>query len=244
MRLLIMLLLALLAPAVLAMQPAPFSAAVPGSALPPGWTLQPIPNVKNQTRFDLVRDGDGSVLRARSENAAASLHHALQIDPARTPQLRWRWKTEHVLASADMTRKSGDDYAARLYVFFDRKLEQMSFGERMLYRIGHGRYGDQLPTAALCYVWDNRQPIGTMRDNAYTGFVKMIVVSSGKALQGQWLQLQRDVGADYRHAFGAAPPPINGIAVSVDTDNTGESTVTYFGDIAFGGIGFSSGAAP
>ena len=149
-----------------------------------------------------------------------------------------------MLASADMTRKSGDDYAARLYVFFDRKLEQMSFGERMLYRIGHSRYGDQLPTAALCYVWDNRQPIGTMRDNAYTGFVKMIVVSSGKAQQGHWLQVQRDVGADYRHAFGAAPPPINGIAVSVDTDNTGESTVTYFGDIAFGDIGFSSGVAP
>ncbi len=227
------LLLALLAPAVQAASPASFSASAPGSVLPAGWTLQPIPNVQNQTHFDLIRDGDSTVLRARTNNAAASLRHGSQVDPARTPQLRWRWKTERVLASADMTRKSGDDYSARLYVFFDRKPEQMSFGERMLYRIGHARYGEQLPTAALCYVWDNRQPIGTMRDNAYTGFVKMIVVSSGNAQQGQWVQLQRDVASDYRRAFGAAPPPITGVAVSVDTDNTGESTVTYFGDIVF-----------
>ncbi len=225
--------LALPAPAVQATSPAPFSASAPGNVLPAGWTLQPIPNVKNQTRFDLIHDGDSTVLRARSDNAAASLRHALQIDSARTPQLLWRWKTERVLASADMTRKSGDDYSARLYVSFDRRPEQMSLGERMLYRLGHARYGEQLPTAALCYVWDNRQPIGTMRDNAYTGFVKMIVVSSGNAQQGQWVQLQRDVAADYRRAFGAAAPSITGVAVSADTDNTGESTVTYFGDIVF-----------
>ncbi|MGI8561879.1 MAG: DUF3047 domain-containing protein [Luteimonas sp.] len=216
-----------------AQQPAAFSSARAGAATPAGWTVQPIPKVERQTRFDLVDDAGTTVLRGRADNAAASLRYSADIDPARTPLLRWRWKTDRVLDTADMTSTAGDDYAARLYVFFDRRPEQMSLGERTLYRIGRARYGDQLPAAALSYVWDNRQPVGTVRDNVYTGFVKMVVASSGKAREGQWVTLSRDVAADYRRAFGTAPPRITGVAVAVDTDNTGESTVTYFGDIRF-----------
>ncbi len=219
------------------LQPAAFSSAKAGATTPAGWTVQPIPKVERQTRFDLVDDAGTTVLRGRADNAAASLRYSADIDPARTPLLRWRWKTDRVLDAADMTSKAGDDYAARLYVFFDRRPGQMSFGERTLYRIGRARYGDQLPAAALSYVWDNRQPVGTIRDSAYTGFVKMVVASSGKARQGQWVTLSRDVAADYRRAFGTAPPRITGVAVAVDTDNTGESTVSYFGDIRFDAAG-------
>jgi hypothetical protein len=226
------LLLAVPWPAI-AQQPAAFSSAAAGAATPASWELQPIPGVARQTRFDLVDDGGVVVLRGRADGAAASLRHAADVDPAKTPLLIWRWKTRRVLEGTDMTSKAGDDYAARLYVFFDRKPGQMSFGERTLYRIGRARYGDQLPAAALSYVWDNRQPVGTVRDNAYTGFVKMVVASSGKAREGQWVTLTRDVAADYRRAFGTAPPRITGVAIAVDTDNTGESTVSWFGDVRF-----------
>ncbi len=217
----------------LAAQPVRFSDTAPGAALPAGWSVQPIPKVERQTRFDLVDDGGTTVLRARADNAAASLRHKLDVDPVTGRLLRWRWKTEHVLDKADLTTKAGDDYAARLYVFFDRQPAQMSFAERIAYKLGRSRYGDQLPAAALCYVWDNKQPVNTLRDNAYTGFVKMIVATSGNAQKGQWVSLQRDISADYKRAFGTAPPRITGIAVAVDTDNTGESTISYFGDIQF-----------
>lgn len=221
----------------LAAQPARFSNAAPGTALPAGWGVQPIPKVERQTRFDLVDDSGATVLRARADNAAASLRYKLDIDPVTGGELRWRWKTDHVLDKADLTTKAGDDYAARLYVFFDRKPAQMSFGERIAYKLGRARYGDQIPSAALCYVWDNQQPVGGLRDNAYTGFVKMIVATSGRARQGQWVSLQRDISADYKRAFGTAPPRVTGIAIAVDTDNTGESTISYFGDIQFMAIG-------
>jgi len=224
---------ALLSTAALAAQPARFSNAAVGATLPSGWNVLPIPGVERQTRFDLVTAEGSTVLRARADNAAASLRARVDVDPATTGHLAWRWKTERVLAKADLTSKEGDDFAARLYVFFDRKPAQMTFAERVTYKLGRARYGDQLPAAALCYVWDNRLPVGTIRDNAYTGFVKMIVATSGKARQGDWVALQRDIAADYRRAFGTAPPRINGIAVAVDTDNTGESTVSWFGDIRF-----------
>lgn len=214
-------------------QPTPFSQSAPGAALPSSWSMQAIPKVAKQTRFDLVRDGDDVVLRARADGSLALLRDRFQLDAAAQPLLTWRWKTSHVIGSADMTRKDGDDYAARLYVFFDRKPAQMTLGERAMFRIGHALYGDLLPGATLCYVWDNRQPVGTMRDSAYTAMMKMIVASSGRAHEGQWVALQRDVAADYRAAFGTAPPPVLGIAVASDTDNTGESTVTWFGDIRF-----------
>ncbi len=226
----LLLLLPLLA---LAAQPARFSNAAPGTTLPAGWSVQPIPKVQRQTRFDLVEDSGATVLRASADNAASSLRYKLDVDPLVEGKLRWRWKTGHVLDKADLTSKSGDDYSARLYVFFDRKPAQMSFGERIAFKLGRSRYGEQIPSAALCYVWDNRQAVGTVRDNAYTGFVKMVVATSGKSQQGQWVTLQRDVSADYRRAFGTAPPRITGIAVAVDTDNTKESTISYFGDIRF-----------
>ncbi len=230
-------LLALLPLLASAAAPTRFSSATPLAALPAGWRVQPIPKVERQTRFDLVDDGDTTVLRARADNAAASLRYKLDVDPIPGGQLRWRWKTEHVLDKADLTTKAGDDFAARLYVFFDRQPAQMSFGERVAYKLGRSRYGDQLPAAALCYVWDNKQAVGMLRDNAYTGFVKMIVATSGSTRQGQWVSLQRDIYADYKRAFGTAPPRITGIAVAVDTDNTGESTISYFGDIQFTAIG-------
>lgn len=228
-----LLLTALLPAAALAAQPARFSGASAGTSLPSGWSVQPIPGVDRQTRFELVTADGSTVLRARADNAAASLRARVDVDPATAGQLAWRWKTERVLATADLTTKAGDDFAARLYVFFDRKPAQMTFAERVAYKLGRARYGDQLPAAALCYVWDNRLPVGTVRDNAYTGFVKMIVATSGKARQGDWVTLERDIAADYRRAFGTAPPRITGIAVAVDTDNTGESTVSWFGDIRF-----------
>ena len=229
-----LLLVALVSGAALAAQPARFSSAAAGAALPTGWMVQPIPKVQRQTRFDLVAADRGSVLRARADNAAASLRYKLDVAPGAGQRLSWRWKTDRVLDKADLTTKAGDDFPARLYVFFDRPAAQMSLSERIAYKLGRSRYGDQIPSAALCYVWDNRQPVGTIRSNAYTGFVKMVVATSGKAQQGQWVTLQRDVGADYRRAFGTAPPRITGIAVAVDTDNTRESTTSYFGDIEFG----------
>ncbi len=214
-------------------RPTPFSSGPLAATAPPGWALQTLPKVERQTRYDLVNDGGTIVLRARADGSASSLRHGLFADPALTPLLRWRWRTERVLEGADLTRKDGDDYSARLYVFFDRSEDSMTLKERAMFKLGRARYGNQLPSAALCYVWDNRQPVGSIFDNAYTPFVAMVVASSGGAKVGQWVSLQRDIAEDYRRAFNTAPPRITGVAVSVDTDNTGESTTSYFGDIEF-----------
>ena len=81
------------------------------------------------------------------------------------------------------------------------------------------------------YVWDNRQPVGTVRPNAYTDRTRMWVLESGTARAGEWVTETRDLAADFRAAFGEAPPDLIGIAIATDTDNTGEHATAWFGDL-------------
>ncbi len=59
----------------------------------------------------------------------------------------------------------------------------------------------------------------------------MVAVNSGPQNAGKWMTVKRDIVADYRKAFGEAPPAVIGIAIMSDSDNTGESATAWYGDI-------------
>ena len=194
--------------------------------------LKPAPNAPD-TRYTLVRENGVTVLQADAERSMSGLVFSTRVAIAATPLLRWRWKITAPIKAADMTKKSGDDYAARIYVLFDYPVEKLSFATRAKLRLGEALYRQKIPTAALNYVWDNRQPIGTMMANAYTDRARMVVVESGGAKAGQWITETRDVGADFKAAFGEDAPDVIGVAVATDTDNTGEHAVSWYGDLEF-----------
>lgn len=214
---------------------APFSAAAPGAALPAPWQHQPLPKVERENRYTLVEDvPDGrarTVLRIDSDAAASTLAHPLAVDPAGRPWLSWRWKVSAPVAGSDFRRKEGDDYAARVYVLFDYPVERLSFGERAAIALARVLHGAELPTAALAYVWGTAQAAGAIGPNPYTDRVRMVVVNSGPARAGQWVGVRRNVAEDFRAAFGEEAPPITGIAVAADTDNTGEAVTAWFADL-------------
>lgn len=209
-----------------------FSRMNPGDSVT-GWqTLKPAPDA-NDTRYSLVPDAGTVVLNAQADSSMSGLIHPVRIDIRRYPLLRWRWKVSAPLNGADMTQKSGDDYAARIYVMFDYPAEKLSFGTRTKLRLAEALYGQRIPTAALNYVWDNRQPVGTIQPNTYTDRARMIVVRSGAARAGKWITETRDLAADFRAAFGEHAPDIVAVALASDTDNTGESVTAWYGDIEF-----------
>ena len=45
-------------------------------------------------------------------------------------RLGWRWRIDRVIEQSDIATKQGDDFAARLYVFFDYPIERLSLVER------------------------------------------------------------------------------------------------------------------
>lgn len=210
-----------------------FSAAAQSSIIPTPWRPQPLPKVKRENSFDLVQDGGLRVLRVHSDAAASALLHLLDVDLGHTPLLAWRWKVSNVVAGSDFTRKAGDDYAAKVYVLFDYPADQLPFTDRVKIALARTLYGSELPTAAIAYVWGTAQPVGTSGPNPYTDRVKMIVVESGATRVGQWVTQRRDVAADFRALFGTPAPRVAAIAISADTDNTGEAVTAWFGDLQF-----------
>jgi hypothetical protein len=206
-----------------------FSDAAPGQALPAGWKVYAMSRHHAKARMAIVRDGSDNVFRIDADHASGAIAHMLDVPAATT--LRWRWKVDHSIATADLSKKSGDDFAARVYVFFDMPRSRLSWLQRMKLGIASRGLGHPVPTAALCYVWDNRHPVGTVAPNAYTGLVRTIVLQSGNANAGTWQLQQRDLAADFRAAFGRAAPRVTGIALASDTDNTGGQVTAWFGDL-------------
>ena len=216
-----------------AQAPSAFSAASAVGGLPAGWRpFTPSAKVK-PTRYALVRDGNTVVVRADAEGSMSGLIHPVRIDPAETPLIQWRWRIERPLKTADMTTKAGDDYAARLYVLFDYDVAKLSLLTRTKLKLAKSLHGTEVPAAALNYVWDNRQPVGTIQANAYTDRARMIVVQSGADKAGLWVTVTRDLAADFRAAFGEEAPPVTGVVIATDTDNTGERVTAWYGDIRF-----------
>ncbi len=209
-----------------------FSAATAGDLLPDGWKPLTFKKIPRHTQYQVVRDDSGIVVKATSEASASGLTKAVAIDPREYPIIRWRWRIENVLQKSDVTRKDGDDYPARLYITFAYEPDRVSFGRKLKYKAGQALFGD-IPIAALNYIWESKAPVGTIVDNAFTDFAKMVVVQSGAQRLGSWVEQERNVWEDYRQAFGEEPPQINGVAIMTDTDNTQERAVAYYGDISF-----------
>ena len=211
---------------------APFSRASPGGTLPAAWRPLTFPHIARHTAYTLVRDAEaGVVVRAEADASASGLYARLDLDAAAWRRLAWRWKVDVPIRGSDVTRKGGDDYAVRVYVAFRYAPERVSALERARYEIVRFLYGEYPPHAGINYIWDARAPVGTVVANPYARRVQMIVVESGSANLGRWLAYERDVLADYRAAFGEEPPPIAGIAIMTDADDTGERAVAWYGDL-------------
>ena len=197
------------------------------------WHFATLPN-KAPTDFSVVELNGEHVLRVATHDAYGNMVHALHQPPSAALQLHWRWRVEQLVEQADIRTRAGDDAALKLCVSFDYEKSQLSFGERAKLRLGKISTGEDIPAETLCYLWDNRLPVGSVLHNAFTHRLRFIVLQSGSAHLGQWVTEQRNLAADYLQAFGeesASMPAVIGITVSADSDNTHGSGLAYMGDI-------------
>ncbi|MEN9886340.1 MAG: hypothetical protein RL758_918 [Pseudomonadota bacterium] len=178
-----------------------------------------------------VWDGAAAV-EVVSKASMSLLGRPLEVDLKATPVLCWRWRVDAPLVKADMNTKAGDDYAARLYVSLGLPDSEKGFGLRTQLGIARAIWGPDVPDAALNYVWDNRHPIGTEKPNAYTHRTTMVVLRTGAQHAGRWVWERRDIAADAARLYSPNARPVQ-LAVTADTDNTGESARAGFADIHF-----------
>lgn len=173
-----------------------------------GWESK---SFKGVTEYRLVKEDGRAVVKATSHGAASGLIKKIHFDPPKYRYLRWSWKIAHTIKGGDEMSKSGDDYAARVYVVFP------------------GRHFWQMK--AITYIWANKLPKGEHVSSSYASDSKMVAIESGNGMAGQWLTEERDLLADYRLLFGTDPKEAEAIAIMTDTDNTGGSAEAWYGEI-------------
>ena len=173
------------------------------NGLGPGWETK---SFAGHTQYTVENDGKRFYIKATSNTAASGLFHKIEYEAKEQPILRWSWKIERT--------KTGDDYAARIYVVFPSLL----FWK----------------TSALNYIWANKLPKGEALPNAFIGNAMMIAVESGNGLAGQWLHEEHNIYEDFKKYFKTEPPKVGAIAIMTDTDNTGESVTAWYGPIMIG----------
>ncbi|WP_211250412.1 DUF3047 domain-containing protein [Simplicispira psychrophila] len=176
-----------------------------GDAPPTPWQVVQLDQRVPATQYRALPWDGRAAVEARADASMALLARPLAIDLQATPVLCWLWRVDGVLQKADLRHKSGDDYAARVYVTFALPAESLSLGLRMKLALGRSLYGALVPDAAVNYVWDNRHPVGTRAFNAYTDRAAMIVQRSGQAQVGRWVSERVNVLADATRAFGPLP---------------------------------------
>ena len=175
---------------------------------------------KGQTSYKLVDLAGTRVLKADSAGSASGLFNEQRIDLHKTPVMNWRWHIENRLGN-DINEqvKSGDDYAARVYV--------IASGGAAFWQ-----------TKAINYVWSSTSPVGNVWPNPYAyaganGKMMMIALRSSTDQAGTWYSEKRNILTDLKHQFGEEIRYIDAVAIMTDTDDSHGKATAYYGDIYF-----------
>jgi len=167
------------------------------------------------TSYQLFQLRDKKVLMAESQDSASGLIKKIHVDLKKYPYLNWSWSIENRLDIKNEKIKSGDDYAARIYVVVD--------GGILLWR-----------TRSVNYVWANEASKGEIWQNAFAGKnAIMMALRSRQDKTSTWYSEKRNVYEDLKRLFGTEFHFIDAIALMTDTDNSHGQVKSYYGDIYF-----------
>jgi DUF3047 family protein len=170
---------------------------------------------KSTTSYQLFHLKGKKVLAAESQNSASGLIKKVHVDIKKYPYLNWSWRIENRLEIENEKVKSGDDYAARIYVVVD--------GGILIWR-----------TRAVSYVWANGASKGEIWNNAFAGKnARMVALRSRQDKISTWYSEKRNVYEDLKSLFGTDFHFIDAIALMTDTDNSHGQVTAYYGDIFF-----------
>jgi hypothetical protein len=177
--------------------------------LPADWQIK-----INHGKPDISVCNEGeSCLHLKSEKSSFALEHRVDLDPSQMPFLTWRWKVAQLPAGGDFRHASTDDQAAQVLVAFDDK------------RI-------------LTYIWDSSAPKGTIQSASNIPLVRIyaVVCQSGTGEANKWIAESRNIAADYERAYGRPAPRVKGLRLQINSQHTGTTAESYFGEVAFRSI--------
>jgi hypothetical protein len=166
----------------------------------------------NHGRPDVSVCNDGNIpcIHLRSVHASFGLERSVDVNPSELPYLNWRWKVTQLPGGGDFRKSDTDDQAAQVLVAFSD------------HRI-------------ISYIWDTSAPKGTFLPATSIPLIHVyaMVCESGSADTNRWISESRNVAADYQHAYGKPAPSVKGLRIQINSQHTGTTAESYFGEVAF-----------
>ena len=187
---------------------------------------------KKSTRYRAVRLDGREAVFSESDSAASMLRQQLRVEPSDLGKLGFSWKVPMMITGADLTQRDSDDSPVRVLLAFEGDRSRFSAKNAMLSELALALTGEPLPYATLMYVWGTHSAPESVVINPRTDRIRKLVLESGPARLGRWLDYERDIRADYEKAFGEAPGALVGIALMTDSDNTRQKTKAWYGPVS------------
>ena len=191
------------------------------------WNPFVFPKIKSHSTYTIERSDDAHILRAESNASASAIMHRDTFNVQEYPKVKWRWKVKNIYAKADVRSKEGDDYPLRVYIMFEFDPKTAGVMDVITYGIAKSLYGQYPPHSSLSYVWASKDDPDTFVVSPYTDKAMMVLLEKGAAKAGTWVDEEIDILSDYRKAFKKDPPVKARIAIMNDSDNTGETAVSW-----------------
>ena len=186
---------------------------------------------KRSTAYQREYKDGRMALAARADASASMWRRHMERAGDKLGEAEFSWWVQALPVDGDVSVAEQGDAAARVMFAFGGDTSRLSPRNQMLFDLAHALTGERPPFATLMYVWDAEAPVGSVIHDPRSDRIRKIVVESGSAGLRQWRHYRRDLGADFRLAFGEAPGALQAMAVMTDGDNTRSQLATWYGDI-------------
>lgn len=141
----------------------------------------------------------------RNDDASTTIGTKLKhkIDPHLYPEIEFRIRVDEIPFGTNVTIKSKDDAAFRLFVLFDKGGHIIS------------------PPQTIGYVWDSTMKAGDTGRAPRFSKVRYITIASGEDGLGEWKEFRRNLLEDYKMLFGTEEiPEIAAIGLKCDSNHS------------------------
>jgi len=181
---------------------------------------------------NLWREEAGALV-VESKNSVSVFYQHADVLATETPILRWKWRVDQGPPPTDIFRKGGDDKAISLIVAFAYDSPNARMGESLKRLWVEAVAGKDAPGRLVDLAWGGKEiPSGAVAESPYYGYSGRIVAMQPEG-GTDWVEEQIDIAKLYREQWGSNPPKITHIAVSSDSDDTGEPISARITDIRF-----------
>jgi hypothetical protein len=199
--------------------------------LPNNWVPMVVFRNRKKTEYQLVADGDKTVLHAYAAGATSGLMENVSIDPNAQPWINWKWKIGSQAKSIDNSQRPTEDSPVRIILGFDGDKDSLPFSEQILFDTAKLLTGYEFPYATLMYIWDPKASVGSVKKSKRSSRIRTMVVENGLNTVDQWRDFTRNIVEDFQKAYGEKPGKLIGVGVLTDTDEPDETVEAWYGDI-------------